>query len=141
MYLKAQIAKGGEAGASASFILAKYSDDEERDEHGRWASGGGKGDSPLTESIKSGLSLANDYEKAGSTEHGGKEELETALSAAKAGDQAVRDGNNEEAAMHYSGVSDFLSQELGSIGDNMQDTHANIVSMADSAAMHHEGKM
>jgi len=42
-YLEAQVAKGGEVGASAASILIKYSPDQPRDDHGRFASGGGGG--------------------------------------------------------------------------------------------------
>jgi hypothetical protein len=44
-YLQAQIAKGGQIGASAQSELLKYSEDQARDDNGRFASGGGGGSS------------------------------------------------------------------------------------------------
>jgi hypothetical protein len=50
-YLKDIANRGGERGASAQAELLKFSADEERDDHGRWTSGGGGSSGPNHEDV------------------------------------------------------------------------------------------
>ena len=50
-YLEVQVAKGGEVSASASSILAKYDEDQPRDENGRFAGGGSEKDQAAADKL------------------------------------------------------------------------------------------
>jgi len=54
-YLKSEVLRGGERGASASSILIKYNEDQQRDENGRFAGGGSEKDQKAADKL-----VAND---------------------------------------------------------------------------------
>ena len=57
--LRYMISQGGHVGAVALEILAKYSPDQERDDHGRFGGGGGGGASHAQERAASATQAAN----------------------------------------------------------------------------------
>ena len=116
-YLEAQILRGGERGASASEELLKYSDDQERDDHGRFAGGGSGGTSPEHEAARSEtVSALNDYIRGAS---GGK-----------------NDANQPNTAGAVQGFKDAQDHIAG--GGSREDLQAKVDDAKAAAAAAHD---
>ena len=119
-YLKAQVARGGEVSASASFILAKYEAEEEeeedtlvkfdesqeRDEHGRFAGGGG-GESNSKGTVQNAIDKYSDKQDKADSTYSDARGYDTKHSYGKATDA------HKEAAKAATEVANHPGASLG----------------------------
>ena len=124
-YLEAQVAKGGELAASASAILVKYAPDlvkeEERDDHGRWTSGGGESSlsggslPPEVAAAHAGIAkmgMSPEDHQTMANYHAERAKQETA-----AGNYQEAKAHSEAAVAHANAVGATLAERVGQTGD------------------------
>jgi ParB/Sulfiredoxin domain len=92
--------------------VVKYSDDQARDDHGRWLGGGGDGPSPSTQALM-----------ASRPDQLGDPRAEEAVKQSRMGDAAARLGDHDEAYFRYSMAKDSAGSSASTALQGALDYH------------------